>query len=72
MDFEKMKELMAEKFDYDVANINENTRIKEDLGADSIDIVEILMTLEEEYDIKIPDEKASEIKTLGDVIPYLK
>jgi acyl carrier protein len=72
MDFEKIKELMAEKFDYDVANINENTRIKEDLGADSIDIVEILMTLEEEYDIKIPDEKASEIKTLGDVIPYLK
>ncbi len=72
MDFEKMKELMAEKFDYDVVNINENTRIKEDLGADSIDIVEILMTLEEEYDIKIPDEKASEIKTLGDVIPYLK
>ena len=72
MDFEKIKELMAEKFDYDVANINENPRIKEDLGADSIDIVEILMTLEEEYDIKIPDEKASEIKTLGDVIPYLK
>ena len=72
MDFEKMKQLMAEKFDYDVANINENTRIKEDLGADSIDIVEILMTLDDEYGIKIPDEKATEIKTLGDVIPYLK
>ena len=72
MDFEKMKQLMAEKFDYDVDLINENTRIQEDLGADSIDIVEILMTLDEEYGIKIPDEKATEIKTLGDVIPYLK
>ncbi len=72
MDFEKMKQLMAEKFDYDVALINENTRIQEDLGADSIDIVEILMTLDDEYGIKIPDEKATEIKTLGDVIPYLK
>ena len=72
MDFEKMKQLMAEKFDYDAALINENTRIQEDLGADSIDIVEILMTLDDEYGIKIPDEKATEIKTLGDVIPYLK
>ena len=72
MDFEKMKQLMAEKFDYDVDLINENTRIQEDLGADSIDIVEILMTLDEEYGIKIPDEKATEIKTLGDVVPYFK
>ena len=72
MDFEKMKQLMAEKFDYDVDLINENTRIQEDLGADSIDIVEILMTLDEEYGVKIPDEKATEIKTLGDVVPYLK
>ncbi len=72
MDYEKMVNLLAEKFGCDASEINEETRIKEDLGADSIDIVEILMTLEDDYGIVIPDEKAAEIKTVGDVAAFLK
>lgn len=72
MSLEDLKKYLAERFEYDYDKIDEKTKIKDDLGADSIDIIEILMMLESDYNIVIPDEKASEIKTVGDVLPYLQ
>ena len=62
---------MAKQFKKDPSTINENTRIIEDLGADSLDVVELLMTLEDDYGITIPDDEIQEIKTIGDVEKYI-
>lgn len=72
MYFEKMKALLAERFDISEDSITEDTRIIEDLKADSLDVVDMLMELEDEYDISIPDDVAQEMKTVGDVAEYLE
>ncbi|MBS5737358.1 MAG: acyl carrier protein [Clostridiales bacterium] len=71
MTSEKLIELIAKQFKKDPSTINEDTRIIEDLEADSLDIVEMLMTLEEDYGISIPDDEVQEIKTVGDVKKYI-
>ncbi len=71
MTIEKLIELLAKQFKKDPSTINENTRIIEDLGADSLDVVELLMTLEDDYGITIPDDEIQEIKTIGDVEKYI-
>ena len=71
MTIEKLIELLAKHFKKDPSTINENTRIIEDLGADSLDVVELLMTLEDDYGITIPDDEIQEIKTIGDVEKYI-
>lgn len=71
MTIEKLIELLAKQFKKDPSTINENTRIIEDLGADSLDVVELLMTLEDDYGITIPDDDIQEIKTIGDVEKYI-
>ena len=71
MTSEKLIELIAKQFKKDPSTINEDTRIIEDLEADSLDIVEMLMTLEEDYGISIPDDEVREIKTVGDVKKYI-
>lgn len=71
MTLEKFIEILAKQFQKNPSVISENTRIIEDLGADSLDIVELLMTMEEEYGITIPDDEVQEIKTVGDVEKYL-
>ena len=71
MTIEKLIELLANQFKKDPSTINENTRIIEDLGADSLDVVELLMTLEDDYGITIPDDEIQEIKTIGDVEKYI-
>ena len=70
--FEKICELLAEKFDADASTMTMDTKIKEDLEADSLDIVELLMDLEEEFGITIPDEEATQMVTIGDVVKYLE
>lgn len=72
MTLEQLIETLAKQFKKDPSEINENTRILEDLGADSLDVVELLMTLEDDYGITIPDDEVQEIKTIGDVEKYLK
>ena len=72
MYLDKMREVLAEKFDVEPESINLTTNIFEDLGADSLDIVDLLMTIEDEYGIAIPDEVAQEIKTVGNVVSYLE
>ena len=68
MVFEKLREIFANQFGLDPETITESTDIVSDLGADSLDVVEMLMTLEDEYGITIEDEKVAEMKTVGDVV----
>lgn len=69
---EKMKEIIAEQLSVDADSITEASSFKEDLGADSLDLFELTMALEEEYDIEIPAEELGEIETVNDVVEYLK
>lgn len=68
---EKIKEMMESQFDYS-GEITAETSLKEDLGADSLDLFEFVMALEEEFDMEIPQEELSDIKTVQDIIDYLK
>lgn len=69
---EKMKEIIAEQLGVEEDEISLETSFKEDLGADSLDLFELTMALEEEYDIEIPAEELGEIETVNDVVEYLK
>ena len=64
----KLKEIIANQFGIDTDELNEDTDIVADLGADSLDVVEMMMALEEEFSITIEDEKIAELKTIGDVV----
>ena len=70
--FEKVRKLIAEQLNLKEDCITPNSRIVEDLGADSLDMVEMLMTLEEEFGVSISDEKANELKTIGDIVAFLE
>ena len=69
---EKMKEIIAEQLGVEEDEITPGTSFKEDLGADSLDLFELTMALEEEYDTEIPAEELEDIETVGDVIEYLR
>lgn len=69
---EKMKEIIAEQLSVDQSEIELASNFKEDLGADSLDLFELVMALEEEYDVEIPSEELENIATVEDVIEYLK
>ena len=69
---EKIKAVVAEQLDCDIANIKEDSKFIEDLGADSLDVVELVMALEEEFDIEIPDEAAEKILTVADALNYIQ
>lgn len=69
---EKVKEVIAEQLNVDPATITEETKFKEDLGADSLDLFEVVMALEDKYGIEIPQEDLESITTVGSVIEYLK
>ena len=72
MVLEKVKELVAEQLNISKDAINENSNIIEDLGADSLDVIEMLMTLEEEYGVTIPDDKIGQIKTIGQIVQLIE
>ena len=69
---EKMKEIIAEQLNVDENEVELSSNFKEDLGADSLDLFELVMALEEEYDVEIPSEELENIATVEDVIEYLK
>ena len=69
---EKMREIIAEQLNCDGETIGLDTSFKDDLGADSLDLFELVMALEEEYDIEIPTEDLEQIATVGDVISYIE
>ncbi len=72
MVFEKLKEILALQLDVDAEDMTMDTKIIDDLGADSLDVVEMLMSVEDEFDVEIPDEKIEELKTIGDVVEYIQ
>ena len=69
---EKIKELVAENLGVDVSTITEKSSFKEDLGADSLDLFEMVMGLEEEFGVEIPTEDLEKITTVGEVIAYIE
>lgn len=69
---EKMKELIAEQLNTDADIITEASSFKEDLGADSLDLFELVMALEDEYSVEIPAEDLQQLTTVGQVMDYLK
>lgn len=70
--FEKLQDLIADQLDVDKDKITEDANIQEDLGADSLDVVDLIMAIEEEFDIEIPDEDVENIKTVGDIESYIE
>ncbi len=72
MAFDKVKRIIAEQLSIDEEDITMDSSFIEDLGADSLDIVELVMALEEEFDLVIPDEDAEKIRTVGDVVKYIQ
>lgn len=72
MDFEKVKEVIVDQLGVDEAEVTMEASFVDDLGADSLDIVELIMALETEFDLEIPDEDAEKIATVGDAVKYIK
>lgn len=70
--FEKLKEVIEEKLNAEGAVITEQTSFKDDLEADSLDLFELVMALEDEFDVEIPSEDLEKLLTVGDVIAYLE
>lgn len=70
--FEKVKGVIVEQLGVAEGNITMKASFINDLGADSLDIVELIMALEEEFDIEIPDSDAEKVVTVGDVVEYIK
>jgi len=69
---DRVKELVVEQLGVDADEVTEDASFVDDLGADSLDIVELVMAFEEEFDLEIPDEDAETIKTVGDAARYIK
>jgi len=70
--FEKVRKIIAEQLGIEEDEITMESSFIDDLGADSLDIVELIMALEEEFDLEIPDSEAEKITTVGDVVEYIK
>ena len=69
---EKIKEIVADSLSADAAALTEATSFKDDLGADSLDLFEMVMAFEEEFDVEIPSDDLEQINTIGDVVKYLE
>ena len=69
---DEVKEVVAEQLGVNIDEIKEDSKFAEDLGADSLDVVELVMALEEKFDIEIPDEAAEKIQTVGDAVKFIE
>jgi len=72
MVLEKVKAILSSQFDVDEDSITPETNIADDLGADSLDVVDMLMSLEDEFDIEISDEDVEKIHTVGELVAYIE
>ncbi|MDR2559987.1 MAG: acyl carrier protein [Oscillospiraceae bacterium] len=72
MVFEKVKAIIVEQLDVDEEKVTLTANIQDDLGADSLDIVDLVMSFEEEFDMEIPDDQVENIKTVGDIVKYIE
>ena len=71
MIFERLTEILAEQLAADQESMTMDTKIAEDLGADSLDLVDLLMSVEDEFSVEIPDEEVENLHTIGDVVEYI-
>lgn len=71
MTFDKLKAIIVEQFDVDEALVTPVADMQEDLGIDSLDVVDLIVIISEEFDIEIPDEAVDNIKTVGDIVAYI-
>ena len=69
---EKVKEIVAESLNVEESTLSETTSFKEDLGADSLDLFEMVMAFEEAFEVEIPSEDLEQITTVGDVVKYIE
>ena len=72
MVFEKIKTILADQLDADPDSITMETDISSDLGADSLDVVELIMSIEDEFEIEVPHEQIEGIRTVGDIVNYIQ
>ncbi|MBQ7835263.1 MAG: acyl carrier protein, partial [Ruminiclostridium sp.] len=72
MIFEKVKSIIVDQLDVEEDKVTMNANIQDDLGADSLDIVDLVMSFEDEFDMEIPDDQVENIKTVGDVVKYVE
>ena len=70
--FEQVKKILCDQLDLDEEQVTEDSEVIDDLGADSLDIVDLVMTLEEEFDTEIPDEDIENRRTVGDIVKYIE
>lgn len=69
--YDKVKEIICNQLGKSEDKVNKDTKIVEDLGADSLDVVELLMALEDEFNLSLPDEVAMQLKTVGEIVDYI-
>ncbi len=72
MVFEKIREILCDQLDLEEDKVTMESSIVDDLGADSLDVVDLIMSLEEEFDVEIPDEEIENIKLVGDLVRYIE
>lgn len=72
MVFETIRRLLADQLDIDEEEITMDSTLLEDLGADSIELVDLVMSLEDEYDIEVPDDATDDIRTVGDAVRFIE
>jgi acyl carrier protein len=72
MVFDKVRAILVDQLDVDEDAVTMESSISEDLGADSLDVVDMVMSLEEEFDVEIPDEEIESMKTVGDIVKYIE
>ena len=72
MVFDKVKDLISEQLDVKADEITEDSSIQDDLGADALDVVDLVMAIEDEFSVEIPEDQVENIKTVGDIVDYLE
>lgn len=72
MVFDKVKAIVVDQLDVDEDKVTMTASITDDLGADSLDVVDLVMSLEEEFDIEMPDDQVENIKTIGDIVKFIE
>lgn len=70
--FEKLQKILAEQLEIDEQDINRDSELVDDLGADSLDLVDLVMSIEDEFAIEVPDEEIEQLKTVGDAVKYIE
>ena len=72
MVFDKVKKIIVDQLDVEEDKVTEAASITDDLGSDSLDVVDLVMSFEEEFDIEIPDDQVEKIKTVGDIVKFIE